>query len=90
MQLTNKLAHMGFVHRALQDFNQRSIDGLRPDAVVVPITVKDEDQDLWVSWANVDEFDGLRGGWSAGDGKMSKIKPSARIDFDSDDDDLYT
>jgi hypothetical protein len=82
---------MGFVHRGLQDFNQRGSDGLRPDAVVLPITVAGEIQDVWVSWADVDEFDGVRGGWLAGEGEVAKRKQPARLVFDtcSDDDELY-
>lgn len=68
---------MGFVHRALQDFNQRSVDGLLPSVVVVPITVEGEKQDVWISWTDVDGYDGLAGGWRAGKGKVVKRKRRA-------------
>ncbi|KAL9529261.1 hypothetical protein SMMN14_07059 [Sphaerulina musiva] len=77
VRLTTKLAHMGFVHRALQDFNQRSVDGLLPSVVVVPITVEGEKQDVWISWTDVDGYDGLAGGWRAGKGKVVKRKRRA-------------
>lgn len=77
VRLTTKLAHMGFVHRALQDFNQRSVDGLLPSVVIVPITVEGEKQDVWISWTDVDGYDGLAGGWRAGKGKLAKRKRRA-------------
>lgn len=77
VRLTTKLAHMGFVHRALQDFNQRSVDGLLPSVVVVPITVEGEKQDVWISWTDVDGYDGLAGGWRAGKGKVVTRKRRA-------------
>ncbi|KAI5363168.1 hypothetical protein Slin14017_G068490 [Septoria linicola] len=90
VRLTSKLSHMGFVHRGLQDFNERSADGLRPDVAIMPVTLENEANDVWVSWADVDDFDGLRGGWNAGEGTVAKRKPPARKFLDSNDDELYT
>ncbi|GIZ41186.1 hypothetical protein CKM354_000450100 [Cercospora kikuchii] len=91
VRLSNKLSHLGFVHRALQDFNTRNAEGLRPDVALVPITVEGEADDVWISWNNVDDYDGIRGGWAAGQGKVAKRRrhPDGTHN-ECEDDELYT
>ncbi|KAF2208941.1 hypothetical protein CERZMDRAFT_100929 [Cercospora zeae-maydis SCOH1-5] len=91
VRLSSKLSHMGFVHRALQDLNARNADGLRSDVALLPITVEGEPDDVWISWNNIDDYDGIRGGWAAGQGKVGKRRRrrhSARTPYECDDDEL--
>ncbi|KAM3424081.1 hypothetical protein BST61_g11369 [Cercospora zeina] len=91
VRLSSKLSHMGFVHRALQDLNARNADGLRSDVALVPITVDGEADDVWISWNHIDDYDGIRGGWAAGQGKVAKRRRHpARSSYECDEDELYT
>ncbi|PIA89580.1 hypothetical protein CB0940_06787 [Cercospora beticola] len=91
VRLSSKLSHMGFVHRALQDLNARNAEGLRRDVALVPITVEGEADDVWISWNNVDDYDGIRGGWAAGQGKAAKRRRHpAGTHIEREDDELYT